>query len=67
MNHDTQSDKQCLECGRDDKQTPLVSLIYHGKQYWICPQHLPILIHDPTRLIGKLPGAENLEAAEEHD
>jgi hypothetical protein len=33
----------------------------------ICPQHLPLLIHDPARLIGKLPGAEKLRPADHHD
>ena len=56
----------CQYCKRDDSITPLVSLQYHGKPLWICPQHLPILIHDPTKLENKLPGAENLQSAEGH-
>ncbi len=32
------------------------------KNYWICPQHIPILIHDPSKLAGKLPGAEDMQA-----
>jgi hypothetical protein len=31
---------------------------YRGKAYWICPQHLPILIHKPATLADKLPGVE---------
>ena len=57
----------CLACGRGQDETPLVSLVYRGSAHWICPQHLPILIHDPQRLVGKLPGAEGLEPAEHHD
>jgi hypothetical protein len=57
----------CLACGRGQDVTPLVSLAYRGSAFWICPQHLPILIHDPQRLVGKLPGAEGLEPAEHHD
>jgi hypothetical protein len=34
--------------------------------YWICPQHLPILIHKPVRLAEKLPGLENLGEPEEN-
>ncbi len=67
MNQPTESAKQCLACGRDDRQTPLIELAYLGKQLWICPQHLPILIHDPHQLIGALPGAEKLTPAEGHD
>lgn len=59
--------KRCLACGADNQQTPLVQLDYLDRAYWICPQHLPILIHDPTRLVGALPGAERLRPAEHHD
>jgi hypothetical protein len=34
---------------------------------WICPQHLPLLIHNPQQLAGKLAGAENLKPADHHD
>ena len=67
MSDSEEPNKTCLACGRDDGQTPLITLDYRGEQRWICPQHLPILIHDPARLIGTLPGAENLEPAEGHD
>jgi len=56
----------CLACGRGDDVIPLVVIEYRGESIRICPQHLPLLIHDPAKLIGTLPGAENLVAAE-HD
>jgi len=59
--------KTCLACGRGEDETPLVCLDYRGARHWICPQHLPILIHDPGRLVGQLPGAENLKPADHHD
>jgi hypothetical protein len=40
----------------------LVGLDFKGYSYWICPQHIPVLIHDPSKLAGLLPGAETLEA-----
>lgn len=61
------SAEECLECGRSTEQAPLIALVYRGERLYICPQHLPILIHDPGRLIGKLPGAEDLEPADLHD
>ena len=65
---ESQSEKpQCLACARGDQETPLVRLQYRGGPLWICPQHLPLLIHDPGRLVGKLPGAETLRPAEHHD
>ena len=65
---ESKPDKQeCLACHRDASETPLIRLDYQGSRLWICPQHLPILIHDPARLVGKLSGAENLEPAEHQD
>lgn len=60
-------DARCLMCRRDSHATPLVALEYRGEKLWICPQHLPVLIHDPQSLVGHLPGAENLKPAEHHD
>jgi hypothetical protein len=54
--------KACVFCKRDDSLVPLVQLSYMEKSYWICPQHIPILIHEPGKLAGMLPGAENLTA-----
>jgi len=64
---ESSSQPVCLACDRDSNATPLISIEYRGQQLWICPQHMPILIHDPARLVGKLAGAENLSPAEHHD
>ncbi len=58
---------ECLACQRNAHETPLIPLDYGDRRIWICPQHLPILIHDPARLIGVLPGAEKLRPADHHD
>jgi hypothetical protein len=57
----------CLACQTDSNGVPLIALEYRGSRYWICPQHMPLLIHDPGRLVGKLPGAETMRPAEHHD
>ena len=57
----------CIACDRDDSQVPLLRLSFRDSEFRICPQHLPILIHDPTRLAGRLRGAESMEAADHHD
>ena len=59
--------KSCLACGRGSQDVPLIRLEYRGDTFWICPQHLPVLIHDPARLTGLLPGAEGLEPSEHRD
>lgn len=56
----------CIYCERDSEQVPLLMLRHQAAEMWICPQHLPILIHNPTRLAGRLPGAENLSPPKEH-
>jgi len=50
----------CVYCGASHEEVPLVKLLVRGKDYYICAQHLPILIHEPLKLAGKLPGVENL-------
>ncbi len=52
----------CLNCGRTESVIPLVSLRYDGEQAWICSQCLPILIHKPQNLAGKLKNAERIES-----
>jgi hypothetical protein len=59
--------KQCLACGRGPQETPLIALEYRSGALWICPQHLPVLIHDPAQLAGRLAGAEQLRPAERSD
>ena len=56
------TNKACVFCQRDDNQVPLVQLSYQGRIYWLCSQHIPVLIHDPAQLAGSLPGAENMPA-----
>ncbi len=63
----TGNDKKCLACRRSPEEVPLLQLAYLDGVYWICPQHLPLLIHDPARLVGMLPGADTLSPAEHHD
>jgi hypothetical protein len=58
---------QCLVCERDVNATPLIQVRYRDSGFSICPQHLPVLIHDPAQLIGKLPGAEGFKPADIHD
>lgn len=56
------NEKVCVFCKRDQNQVPLVHLEFKDASYWICPQHIPVLIHDPSKLTGHLPGAEELQA-----
>ncbi|MCB8923126.1 MAG: hypothetical protein H6662_16180 [Ardenticatenaceae bacterium] len=57
----------CLNCNRPETEAPLVSLRYMGQAAWICSQCLPVLIHKPQQLVGKLANAEQLEPADHED
>lgn len=56
----------CIVCENSDATVPLIRFTFQGKELAICPQHLPILIHKPGQLAGKLPGVENIPPTEEH-
>lgn len=62
MSDDT-AKRTCLACDRTSDETPVICLEYRGDRLWICPQHMPLLIHQPDRLVGRLPGAEALKGA----
>ena len=59
---DNHNEKACLVCQQGDQDVPLVELSFRGTKYFICPQHIPVLIHDPGKLAGMLPNAENMQA-----
>jgi hypothetical protein len=56
-------EKTCLNCGRKADEIPLLTLEYRDATYHLCPQCLPVLIHKPQNLAGKLPGAEKFAPA----
>ena len=48
--------KECLVCKTNAQEIPVTKFYYQESHFYICPQHIPILIHDPQKLIGLLPG-----------
>jgi hypothetical protein len=56
----------CIYCEQGSDRAPLIPFVYQGNNYWICPQHLPILIHKPEKLANKLPGTDKLQPPEGH-
>lgn len=55
------SKKACLVCKTSSEDTPVTKFYYQDSSFYICPQHMPTIIHNPKELIGLLPGAENLK------
>jgi recombinational DNA repair protein (RecF pathway) len=54
----------CIHCEKTDQQVPLLQMVYQGKEVFICPQCLPLLIHKPEKLEEKLPGMQPGKPAE---
>lgn len=61
------SREACVACGRRSDDVPLIQFEFRGRRARICAQHLPVLIHDPAQLAGRLEGAETLSPAEHRD
>lgn len=53
----------CLSCNASENEMHLVNLVYTEKPAYICSKCLPILIHKPEILIGKIEGAEKIQPA----
>ena len=49
------SNATCLNCGSSEMDRPLIALKFQGKEFYICPQCLPTLIHKPYQLADKIP------------
>jgi hypothetical protein len=56
----TQS-KQCIVCKTASTEIPVTKFYYQDSEFYICPQHMPVLIHNPQELMGLLPGADKLQ------
>ena len=52
----------CIVCKQNENEVPLILMKYKGKELRICPQHVPVLIHDPQKLVGLVDGAEKFTA-----
>ena len=63
----TMTQPRCVACDLTQDNIPLIALQFQNTTFYICPQHLPVLIHNPQMLAGKLPGAEGMTPAEHHD
>jgi len=59
---ENQAEKKCLVCGKIHEEVPLTKFEYKESEFYICPQHIPVLIHDPQKLVGLIPDADKLNA-----
>jgi len=53
--------RECLVCKKSSDETPVTKFYYQESEFYICPQHIPVLIHKPQELVGLLDGADKLQ------
>jgi hypothetical protein len=56
----------CLNCNTSENEMPLIHIQYKGETIYICSGCMPILLHSPTKLVGKLADADKIQPAH-HD
>jgi hypothetical protein len=59
--NDPMTSAACLSCDRRESDIPLLQLRFQGEELSICSQCLPVLIHTPEKLIGRMRGAEDID------
>jgi len=52
---------RCLNCRRPLGDVPLLAVLHREGLAHICPECLPVLIHEPQTLADRLPGADALK------
>jgi hypothetical protein len=57
----------CLNCGASEIDRPLLTLKFQGKEVYLCPQCMPIMIHKPQQLVEKLPGMKPWSGPVDHE
>ena len=55
--------KMCIVCKKTSFEVPVTKFYHKESKFYICSQHIPILIHKPEELIGLLDGAAKLQGA----
>lgn len=54
--------KECLVCKKTSEEIPVTKFYYKESEFYICPQHMPTIIHKPQELVGLIDGADTFEA-----
>ena len=55
------NEKACLVCKKASTEIPVTKFYYQESEFYICPQHMPVIIHNPQQLVGLLDGADSFE------
>lgn len=55
---------RCLNCEKTDHEAPILTVRFEDQDVQMCTSCLPVLIHQPQRLTGRLAGIESVEPAD---
>ncbi|MBP8793296.1 MAG: hypothetical protein KBE41_13175 [Lutibacter sp.] len=55
--------KECIVCKTPSTEIPVTKFYYKDSEFYICPQHIPVIIHKPQDLVGILEGADTFKGA----
>ena len=55
--------KECIVCKTPSTEIPVTKFYYKDSEFYICPQHIPVIIHKPQDLVGILEGADIFKGA----
>jgi len=53
----------CVNCAKTEAEVPILRLRFQGQDVALCSSCLPILLHRPEKLAGRLKGAEGIPPA----
>jgi len=53
---------QCINCDQSEEEIPLINIQYKGEKIFVCSGCMPILLHSPAKMVGKLKDADKIQA-----
>ena len=53
---------QCVNCDRSEEEMPLINIQYKGEKIFVCSGCMPVLLHSPAKMVGKIQDADKIQA-----
>lgn len=57
------AEESCLNCGRGDREVPILTWRYQGEPLWICSSCIPYLIHHTDVVMAKVEAKNRSQSA----
>jgi hypothetical protein len=55
--------KTCIVCKQSSMEMPVTKFYHKNTAFYICSQHIPVLIHNPQELVGLIDDADTIQGA----